>query len=75
MSDFIPADIRLFKVNNENISIMFEISSKITIAVAERRQQRRSGVFIFSFEQIIHCSGVFIVDFEQENDEWYKSCM
>ena len=47
-----PAGIYLFKVNNGNTRTMFEICSKLTIKTPERRQLRRSGVFIVNFEQI-----------------------
>ena len=33
---------------------MCEICSKLTIETLERRQLRRSGVFIVNFEQISH---------------------
>ena len=46
----------------------------ITIKIPERRQWRRSGVFIVNSEQIFtHCSGVPIVYFEQVNANWVKS--
>ena len=38
--------------------------------IKERRQWRRSVIFIFNFEQISHCSGVSIIDFEQVNAGW-----
>ena len=44
---------------------MCEICSKLTKKTLERRQWRRSGVFVFNFEQIWHCSSVSIVEFEQ----------
>ena len=43
----------------------------VTIKTPERRQWRRSGVFIFNFEHILHLfSTVSIVDFEQVNVSW-----
>ena len=47
---------------------MCEICSKLTIKIPERRQSRRSGIFIVNFEHILHLFLVFsvpIVDFEQ----------
>ena len=47
-----------------------EICSKLTIKTPERRQWRRSGVFI-NFNHISHLfSSVSIVDFEQVNVSW-----
>ena len=31
---------------------------------------KRSGQFFVNFEQITHCSGISIVDFEQKNVCW-----
>ena len=50
-----PANIYLSKVNNEkNSRKRCEICSKLTIKTTERRQWRRSGVFIVNFEHISH---------------------
>ena len=46
------ASIYLLKVNNRNTRTMCVIWSKLTINTLERRQWRRSGVLIDSFEQI-----------------------
>ena len=46
-----PVGIYLFKVNNRNIR-RCEICSKLTRKTPERRQWRRSGVFIVNFEHI-----------------------
>ena len=44
---------------------------KVTLKIPERRQWRRSGVFIFSFEHISHLLLVFFfVDFEQVYVSW-----
>ena len=43
------AGIYLFKVNNGNTKTMCEIRSKLTIKTPERRQLRRSSVFIVNF--------------------------
>ena len=49
-----PVGIYLFKVNNRNTRTRCEICSKLTINTPERRQWRRSGVFIVNFEHISH---------------------
>ena len=59
LDDFDPAGIYLYKVYNENTQTMCEICSKLTIKTPERRQGRRSGVFIVNFEQISHIFQVF----------------
>ena len=51
---YYPEDIYLLKVNNRNTRTRCEICSKLTIKTPERRQQRRSGVFILNFEHISH---------------------
>ena len=60
---FIPTDIYLFKVNNENIKTMCEISPNLTILTPERPL---SGVCIVNFEQISY-TVVSTVDPEQVN--------
>ena len=47
-----PPNIYLFKVNNRKIRKMCETCSKLIIKTPERRQRRRSGVFIVTFELI-----------------------
>ena len=44
----------LFKINNRNIRTRCELCSKLPIKTPERRQWRRSGVFIVNFEHISH---------------------
>ena len=61
----IPAGIYLLKVNNRNTRTRCEICSKLTIKTPERRQWRRSGVFIVNF------SSVSIVNFEQVNADCF----
>ena len=56
-----PAGIYLFKVNNRNTRTRWEICSKLTINTPERRQWRRSGVFIVNFEHISHLVLVFLL--------------
>ena len=50
----------LLKVNNRNSRKRCEICSKLTIKIPERRQWRRSGVFIVNFEHISHLVLVFL---------------
>ena len=45
-----PAGIYLFKVNNRTTRTICEIYSKLTMRASERRQVRRSNVFIVNFE-------------------------
>ena len=49
-----PANIYLFKVNNRNTRKRCEICSKLTIKTPEKRQRRRSRVFIVNFEHTLH---------------------
>ena len=55
-----PAGIYLLKINNRNTRKRYEICSKLTIKTPERRQWRRSGVFIVNFERISHLVLVFL---------------
>ena len=45
-------DIDLLQVNDRNTKTRCEICSKLTIATLERRQWRRSDVFIVNFEHV-----------------------
>ena len=56
-----PAGNYMFKVNNGNTRTRCEICSKLTIKTPERRQWRRSGVFIVNFEHISHLVLVFLL--------------
>ena len=56
----LPANIYLFKVNNENTRKRCDVFSKLIIKPPERRHCRRSGVFIVKFEHISYLSLVFI---------------
>ena len=47
------AEIYLLKVNNRNTRTRCEICWKLTIKLPERRQWRRSGIFIVNFEHVI----------------------
>ena len=57
----IPTGIYLCKVNNRNTRTRCEICSKLTIKIPERRQWRRSGIFIVNFEHIPHLVLVFLL--------------
>ena len=50
----LPVSNYMFKVNNRNTRLMYEICSKLTIKTPERRQRRYFGVFIVNFEHISH---------------------
>ena len=56
-----PSGIYLLKVNNRNTRKRCEICSKLTIKIPERRQWRRSGIFIVNFEHILHLALVFLL--------------
>ena len=56
-----PAGIYLLKVTNRNTRTRCEICSKLTMKTPERRQWRRSGVFIANFEHISHLVLVFLL--------------
>ena len=65
----------MFKVNNRNTGGRCEICYKLTIKKPERRQRRRSGVFIVNFEHILHLVLVFLyfcIYFEQVNAGWLE---
>ena len=49
-----PANIYMFQVNNRSTRKKCEICSKLTIKAPERRQWRRSSVFIVNFGHISH---------------------
>ena len=59
--DAFQAGNYMFKVNNRNNRTRCEICSKLTIKTPERRQWRRSGVFIVNFEHISHLVLVFLL--------------
>ena len=61
----------MFKVSNRNTWKMCEICSKLTIKTLERRQWRRSGIFIVKpWTYFTSFFNVSIVDFEQVNISW-----
>ena len=49
-----PANTYLFKVNNRNTRKRYKICSKLKIKTPERRQWRRSVVFILNLKYISH---------------------
>ena len=51
----------MFKINNRNTRTRREICLKLTITIPERRQWRRSGIFIVNFEHILHFALVFLL--------------
>ena len=53
--------IYLLKVKNRNFRTRCEICSKLTIKIPERRQWRRSGIFIVNFEHISYLTRVFLL--------------
>ena len=57
----IPVGIYLRKVNYRNTRTRCEICSELTVKTPERRQWRRSGVFIVNFENILHFALVFLL--------------
>ena len=55
-----PANIYLFKINNRNTKKRCEICPKLTLRTPERRERRRSGVFIVNFEHTSQLFPVFL---------------
>ena len=51
----------MLKVNNRHTRRKCEICLKLTIKTPERRQWRRSSVFIVNFELISHLDLVFLL--------------
>ena len=56
-----PTGNYMFKINYRNTRTRYEIFSKLIIKTQERRQWRRSGVFIVNFEYILHLVLVFLL--------------
>ena len=57
----IPASIYLLEFNNKNTKTSCEVCSDLTKKTPERRQWRRSGVFIVNFDHILHLVLVFLL--------------
>ena len=60
----------MFEVNNRNTRTRCEICSTLAVKKPERRQWRRSGVFIVKFEHISHLVSASIANFEHVNTGW-----
>ena len=58
---YFPTNNYLFKVINKNTRTWCKICPKLTIKTSERRQWRRSGVFIVNFEHIWHHVFVYLL--------------
>ena len=56
-----PAGIYLLKVNNRNTRKRCKMCSKLKIKKTERRNWRRSGVFIVKFEHMSHPVPLFLL--------------
>ena len=56
-----PAGIYLLKVNNSNSRTWCRICSNLTLRTQERRQWRRSAIFIVNFEHIAHLVLVYLL--------------
>ena len=56
-----PAGNYMFKIKKRNTRARCEICSMLTIKTPERRQWRRSGVFIVNFEHISHLFLAFLL--------------
>ena len=57
----LSAGIYLLKVNYRNTRTRYEICSKLTLKIPERRQWHRSGIFTVNFEHISHFVLVFLL--------------
>ena len=57
----LQARIYLLKVSNRNTRIRWEICLKLATKTPERSQWCRSGVFIVSFEHILHIVLLFVL--------------
>ena len=70
----LPAGIHLLKVKNGNLRTSCRICSKSTIKIPERRQWRRSGIFIVNFEHIIASWDVAFVSIDLHIIHFEPSC-
>ena len=59
--NFISAGIYLLEGNDRNTKARCQICSKLTIKAPERRQWRRSDIFIVNVEHISHLVLVFVL--------------
>ena len=67
---YFPTNSYLFKVINKNTWTSCKICPKLTIKTSERRQWRRSGVFIVNFEHISHHVLVCLLLLGATNYQW-----
>ena len=69
-----PAAIYLVKLNNRNTRTRCEMCSKLTIKTSERREWRRSDVFVVNFwTYFTPCSSVSVVDFGYVIAGWVEN--
>ena len=69
----VPYNILLFKVNNGNTRIMYQICSQLTFKKLGWRYWPRPVVFIVvSFEHILRTSAISIAGFEEVNIHLFK---
>ena len=78
-----PANNYLFKVNNRNTGKMYEICSKLTIKILERRQWRRlltwSSLrslwcfYCWLWTYFTYFSSFSIIDFDQASFSWERT--
>ena len=61
MMRIFPTSNYMFKINIRHARTNCEICSKSAIKIKERRQLRRSGVFIVNFKHILHFILVFLL--------------
>ena len=64
-----PAGNYMFKVNNRNTRIRYEICSKLIIK-APHQNDAKGFVLVSLLTYFTPCSRVFIVNFEQVNAVW-----
>ena len=60
-ANLFPEDIYLFNFNNRNTIKRWETRLKLTIKTIERRQWRRSGVFVVNSEHISYLFPMFLL--------------
>ena len=65
-----PAGIYLIKVSNKNTKTGCEICSKLTLKTVEQWQCQSGGFFCYLWTIFTQCSNIFIVEFEQADDNW-----
>ena len=73
MGNLNPAGIYLFKVYNGNTRAICDICLKLSIKTPEHVHEVPLTLIVNFVIYFTHCSGVFIVEFEQGNVSWYCS--